>query len=435
MGQNILIVGGGFVGLTLGAKLLKTHTASITILESEIEKLRLLKIGKLYVSEPGLDTIFSDALETKRLKFTLFEEEKKYDAVFICVGTPPSTLNENSTEKIFNLTELVNSCLKNNGLVFLRSTVTIGTTEKFAASLKNTGRADIKTYFAPERTAEGVALEELDTLPQIIGPTQNSAIGLAVDFFEYFGFKLVCCSDSKSAEFVKLISNAWRDSVFGLANEIALMSELIGVDSSEVIQTANFNYPRASIPFPGPVGGPCLYKDSHILMESFNKDFKLGSIYYNARIKNEEIESRIYKLLLDKMFSSRSQVSVLFMGAAFKGNPRTNDIRNGLTENIILRIYNDKYPFKISIWDPTLSLNDLLHLKQFMVDSLNDASPEIVVLGNNSKDLITISSLNFLNGLSSKSLIIDPWRIYQDFKKTSAQIYQLGRGLFNNDHQ
>jgi hypothetical protein len=57
------------------------------------------------------------------------------------------------------------------------------------------------------------------------------------------------------------------------------------------------------------------------------------------------------------------------------------------------------------------------------------------VLGNNSKDLITISSLNFLNGLSSKSLIIDPWRIYQDFKKTSAQIYQLGRGLFNNDHQ
>jgi UDP-N-acetyl-D-mannosaminuronic acid dehydrogenase len=431
MGQNILIIGGGFVGLTLGAKLLKTQTTSIAILESDIEKLRLLKIGNLYVSEPGLGTIFTDALATKRLKYTEFEEEKIYDAIFICVGTPPNTSNKNSSEKILDLVNLVNTCLKNNGLVFLRSTVTIGTTEKFSSSLISNGRADIKTYFAPERTAEGVALEELDKLPQIIGPTSNSAIDFAVDFLENFGFKLVCCSDSKSAEFVKLISNAWRDAVFGLSNEIALMSEIIGVDASNIIETANFDYPRANIPFPGPVGGPCLYKDSHILMESFTKDFKLKSIIYNARIRNEEIESRIYKVLLEHLEDSKSQDLILFIGAAFKGAPRTNDIRNGLTSNIISRIYNDKYPCKISIWDNTLNQNDLLHLKHLMIDSLDGAKAEVVVIGNNSKDLMTDDVLKFLNRLSTQSLIIDPWRIYKDFKKTSARIYHLGRGMIN----
>jgi nucleotide sugar dehydrogenase len=435
MGEEILIIGGGFVGLTLGAKLLKTPTASITIVESDVEKLRLLKVGNLYVNEPGLDTIFADALGTKRLKYAEFQGEKIYDAVFICVGTPLSTLNENSSEKIFDLVKLVSTCLKNNGLVFLRSTVTIGTTEKFTFSLKSAGRSDIKTFFAPERTAEGVALEELDTLPQIIGPTSNSDISFAVNFLENFGFKLVCCSNSKSAEFVKLISNAWRDSVFGLSNEIALMSEIIGVDAGEIIQTANFNYPRANIPFPGPVGGPCLYKDSHILMESFTKDFTLKSIIYNARIRNEEIESRIYKLLLEHLELSISQVSILFIGAAFKGTPRTNDIRNGLTSNLISRIYNDNYPCKISIWDSTLSPDDLLHLKYLMIDSLDRAKPEIVVIGNNSRDLLTDDVLNFLSRLSTQTLIIDPWRIYKDFENTSARIYQLGRGMSNYDNE
>ncbi len=431
MGQKILIIGGGFVGLTLGAKLLKSEIANITILESDSEKLKALKTENLYVNEPGLDLIFSSALETKKLKISEFEDEKIYDAIFICVGTQATTGKENTSENIFELVKLINTCLKRNGLVFLRSTVTIGTTEKFASILKSAGRDDVNTFFAPERTAEGVALEELDTLPQIIGPTSNSAIGLAVDFLENFGFKIVCCPNSKSAEFVKLISNAWRDSVFGLSNEIALMSEIIGVDANKIIQTANFNYPRANIPIPGPVGGPCLHKDSHILMETFTENFKLKSIIYSARLRNEEIESKIYEVLLDHLKLSEYQGVILFIGAAFKGNPRTNDIRNGLTSNLISRIYNDHFPCKINVWDTTLSSNDLLHLKPLMINSLDGDSPEIVVIGNNSKQLLTSDTLLFLNTLSPKSLIIDPWRIYEDFKNTSARIYHLGRGIFN----
>lgn len=434
MDKNILIVGGGFVGLTLCAKLLKAQGVSVTILESDIKRLKLLREGKIYVYEPGLEPILVGAQKNKRLKYSNFEASQIYDAVFICVGTAPSIVTENLPENILGLVELVTTCLKKNGLVFLRSTVTIGTTERFAKSIESAGRNDINAYFAPERTAEGVALLELDTLPQIIGPSTNSTSTPATDFLEFIGFKLIYCSDSKSAEFTKLISNSWRDSVFGLSNEIAVMSEIIGVDVIEIIEIANHNYPRASIPVPGPVGGPCLHKDSHILMNSFSNEFKERSILYNARLRNEEIETRIYEVLLRHLNISKIEPEILFLGAAFKGSPKTNDIRNGLTSNLISRIHLDKHPFKISIWDPTLSSADLLNLSHLKIDSLESASPKIVVIGNNSKELLSENALQFLRNLSAKSLIIDPSRIVGSFERISAQVYQLGRRMVGTYH-
>jgi nucleotide sugar dehydrogenase len=316
--------------------------------------------------------------------------------------------------------------LKENGLVFLRSTVEIGTTEKFAASIQKTGRTDISIYFLPERTAEGVALIELDTLPQIIGAASNSKIESVTEFLLEIGLDIVKCSSAESAEFVKLISNAWRDTIFGVSNEIALMAESIGLDAAEIIYVANFKYPRANIPSAGPVGGPCLYKDSHILLNSFSQEFREKSIIYSARALNEKVELNIYELLLQHLEVGSE---VLFIGAAFKGSPKTNDIRNGLTSNLIRRIQRDKKQIVVRIWDPTLEPADLLDLAQLKINLLSDFSPKIVVIGNDSQEIISESVINFLNKLSSKTLIIDPWRMYLKSKKSFAKVYHLGIGL------
>jgi len=429
MSKKILVIGGGFVGLTLSAKLIKAKNTTVTVLEVDTDRLTSLSSGNFYVNEPGLHSILHKAIAEKTLSFTGAVLSSHYDAVFICIGTPPSIVSEELPESIFSLVNLVSSCLKENGLVFLRSTVEIGTTEKFAASIQKTGRADISIYFLPERTAEGVALIELDTLPQIIGATSNSRIESVTEFLLEIGLDIVKCSSAESAEFVKLISNAWRDTIFGVSNEIALMAESIGLDAAEIIYVANFKYPRANIPSAGPVGGPCLYKDSHILLNSFSQEFREKSIIYSARALNEKVELNIYELLLQHL---EIGLEVLFIGAAFKGSPKTNDIRNGLTSNLIRRIQRDEKQINVRIWDPTLELADLLDLAQLNINSLSDFLPKIVVIGNNSQEIISESVVDFLNKLPSNTLIIDPWRMYQKSKKTRAKIYHLGIGLVND---
>jgi nucleotide sugar dehydrogenase len=243
------------------------------------------------------------------------------------------------------------------------------------------------------------------------------------------GFTIVKCSNAESAEFVKLISNAWRDTIFGVSNEIALMAESIGLDAAEIIHVANYKYPRANIPSAGPVGGPCLYKDSHILLNSFSQEFREKSIIYSARTLNEKVELNIYELLLQHL---KIGSKVLFIGAAFKGSPKTNDIRNGLTSNLIRRIQRDEKQINVRIWDPTLEPADLLDLAQLNIYSLSDFSPKIVVIGNNSQEIISESVIDFLNKLSLNTLIIDPWRMYQKSKKTRAKIYHLGIGLVDD---
>lgn len=431
MEENILVIGGGFVGLTLSAKMLKTKNMVLTLLENDENRLKHLNEGNFPVEEPGLHSILITAIKEGRLKFAGEITDSIFSSVFICVGTPPSIISQELPNNIFDLVDLVSKSLKKQGMVFLRSTVAIGTTEKFAASLSSVGRMDINVYFLPERTAEGVALIELDTLPQIIGSTVNSKLDLAMAYLNEFGFTLIECSNSKSAEFVKLISNAWRDTIFGVSNEIALMAERIEVDAAEIINVANYKYPRANIPKAGPVGGPCLYKDSHILLSSFDSEFQEHSIIYSARAMNERIESNIYELVLKHLESSEKSPSILFIGAAFKGYPRTNDIRNGLTSNLVNRIRNSNQQISIKVFDSSLEGKDLLDLADLREISISGLSPDVVVIGNDSKEVVSEFVADFLDRLPSNVLIVDPWRIYSKSEKSSAKIYQLGLRLVN----
>lgn len=429
MRSNILIIGGGFVGLTLAAKLLKTNSCHVTILENNPSRYLFLMNRNYYVDEPGLHEILDVGVSDLRLNFIDSVSSDLFDSVFICIGTLPNFISEESSKQVIALTHIVKKSLKRNGLVFLRSTVTIGATQTFADQLKILERSDGQVFFLPERTAEGIALAELDSLPQIIGPTMGTNVSDARVYLTELGFELIECSDSMAAEFIKLICNAWRDTVFGISNEIALMAEELGLDSTEIINAANNKYPRANIPLPGPVGGPCLFKDSHILLESFNKSFKDQSIIAAARSVNEKVESKIYERISAHLDKSNLEYEILFIGAAFKGFPKTNDTRNGLTANIVKKIQDSKKPTQIKIWDPTIVIEPLNELSIYSVDTLAGVKPSVVVIGNNSKALMTDEVLRLLTNLSETTLIIDPWRSYTGHGDISAGLYQLGLGL------
>jgi UDP-N-acetyl-D-mannosaminuronic acid dehydrogenase len=427
--HDVCIIGAGFVGLTLAGKILKKDFTSVTLLENNPDKCFAIKSNNFAIYEPGLADILEPAQFSGRLKILNTTEEQYFDTVFVCIGTQQVSRDPNGFQNLVNLIASIQDKIKVNGQIFIRSTVQLGVTEKIGHYLSGF-RPDINVSFAPERTVEGIALKELDELPQILGLTSNSLEITAKKALQELGFEVITASNSTSAEFTKLISNSWRDTQFAISNEIALLAELTNINPYEVIELCNFNYPRSKIPYPGPVGGPCLSKDTHILFDSFNDSNKRDSLIFNARLKNENLFKIACKLIRDFQKNSNKKISILFMGAAFKGSPITNDIRKGLAENVILELSEESYNF--SIWDSNLKSDDITHVRADLVDDLKSLRPDIVVFGNNSPVLSSSDLTHYYSSLSADTLFIDFWGITNKLKIDLKHLYVFGREFQKN---
>ena len=184
--MNILIVGGGFVGLTLAAKLLNTKQHKVTVLEINPEKINNFYQEQYGIYEPGLDEILSSSFNDKRLIFIQNIDNTKFSVVFVCVNTNKAEVNR--LEKQISMINLLTDNLISSGHIYLRSTVPVGTTAKIYNAIQSSSRNDIKIFYAPERTAEGVALKELDTLPQIIGSPESASLKIGADMLSTLGF-------------------------------------------------------------------------------------------------------------------------------------------------------------------------------------------------------------------------------------------------------
>ena len=419
---EILVVGGGFVGLTLAAKLLKNSNTNLIVLENNLEKISKFRIKEYGIFEPGLDEALNSGIDKSRLRFVSDLSELKFDLAFICINTNKGELNR--IDKLSDLIDTLTKHLVNSGQIYLRSTVPVGTTTKIHKSLKASLRNDLMIFYAPERTAEGIALSELDSLPQIIGSPVLSEVEIGKKMLHSLGFEVIKTENSESAEFIKCMCNIWRDTTFAISNEFAVFAEDLNLDIFEIIEKANFRYPRSKIPKPGPVGGPCLSKDTYLFLESLSEDLATDSIILKSRKLNENLVNIASKVISDYVGNNPNQNKVIFLGAAFKGNPRTNDFRNSFTQELI-HIIKDKN-IEIRVWDPTIISDDLLEYSVYFEKELRSEDTNIVVIGNNADFIIGTLALDFLKTLGPTALIIDMWGVTRSIENFEAQIYRFG---------
>jgi nucleotide sugar dehydrogenase len=399
MASKIGVIGAGFVGLTLVARLLNSKDCDVVVYENDFYRAQKLLNGEVYVYEPGLKEILAENLLNKRLRIN---SNEMLDALFITIGTPKNYDKDFLNNILKSILMETSTRLKNGALVFLRSTVSIGTSNWVENTFSDVGRSDLQVFFAPERTAEGVALLELRELPQILGAADNSNLNDGKRFLMKLDFEIVETSNSKVAEFSKLICNTWRDVTFAYSNEIALMSEHFKIDSYEAISVANKDYPRSKVPVPGPVGGPCLTKDTYILLSNFPKEFSDRSMIFSARKINEFVfESFLTKIL--EILDQHPNLEVLLVGIAFKGVPKTNDFRNGLGFYLLEELLQKSV--RVSFYDPTINTEDTSEIDKFRSNKIIFNEEQIVVLCNDSTELFTPEFCKSL--VESKKLIVD----------------------------
>ena len=410
--QSVCIVGLGYVGLTLAVAM---ADAGFRVHGVEISDtvLAALERHEPHFVEAGLNARLAEQITSGRFTFgKTFDASAGSTAYIITVGTPVGDDKRVRFDSMRTVTEAVASVLQPDDMIILRSTVLVGTTRDFVRPILQRTSRPFSLAYCPERTLEGKALQELRSLPQVVGGIDANSTFRASQMFSFLTPSIVRVADPETAEKVKLVNNTQRDYVFAFANEVAAICDTLGISAAEVIAGGNLGYPRANLPTPGPVGGPCLEKDPYILAESLETRGMVPSLAIGARRWNEALPERAVAQLGEHC--SRAAITprrIAVVGLAFKGRPATDDLRGTLAIPIIAAL-RARFPDATLVgWDPVASPRDVATLGVAPCTVMTEAfeKSDLVLIQNN-HDAFAVADLFTLSSAMNKpSAIYDFW--------------------------
>jgi len=362
----VVLGGGGHVGLPLSLVFARAGLR-VGIYDTNERTLERIGHGEMPFRENGADPLLAELLPTGRL--TLSADAAilgRADTIVVVIGTPVDEFLGPSMTVFERAVDQIAPHLRDGALVVLRSTVYPGTTEYVAGHLAERGcRVDVA--FCPERIAEGRALEELGSLPQIVGADAPAAGDRAAALFGRLGLQIVRTT-TKEAELAKLLTNTWRYMKFAVANQFFMIAHQAGVDYTNVLRAIREDYPRAAdLPGPGFAAGPCLFKDTMQLAAFTSDHFPMGQ---SAMQVNEGLPAYIVSAL-ERRYGSLRGRKVGILGMAFKAE--SDDTRASLSFK--LRKLLAWAGATVLCTDPYVVDERFVPLEQVVADS------EIVVLG------------------------------------------------------
>lgn len=428
--KTAAIIGLGYVGLTLALTLNEFGIEVIGIDSNEEVKKKLNK-GVPHFYENGLDKLLKKHIhKSLSVKSELTQSES--DIYIICVSTPIDERGNLVSSYLKDAATNVGRVLKAHDLVILRSTVVIGTCRNFAIPIleKESGLRAGKDFFiafAPERTVEGKALEELRTLPQIVGGYNKESADYATKLFQLFVQSIIPVADLETAEAVKLFNNTFRDVTFAFANEAAQICDGLGLNAREIIRAANEGYPRDKIPYPSPgVGGACLVKDPYIFVESAKHSGRKAKMPCLAREVNREMIGFVARKVDDFCSGAKKnpkEVKIFIMGVAFKGDPETSDIRDSTSVDIIKKLQL-MYP-NIYMYDPIAHKSDLesLDAKIVLNPRAGFRGADCALVLNNHPSYRNLDMYALAKSMKNPALIFDGWGMYS--KKEFSPLHHI----------
>ncbi|WP_433348379.1 nucleotide sugar dehydrogenase [Micromonospora sp. CA-111912] len=330
---DVCVVGGcGRVGLPLGIAL-ASRGLRVVLYDIDAAAVDRVNSGSLPFAEEGAAEPLTEALAAGRLRAsTEATSVGLADTLVVVVGTP---VDEHLNPDLSAVPRALERCaehLHDGQLVILRSTVYPGVTALTEKLLASRGLT-VDVAFCPERIAEGRAMTELFTLPQIVAARTPRAMERAELLFRRLTDSIVPL-EPEEAELAKLFTNTWRYVKFATANQFWMMANDFGLDFARIRHAVSFDYPRAAdLPMPGFAAGPCLLKDTMQLAAFNRNNFVLG---HSAMLINEGLPLYLVSRLEDRFDLATMTVGIL--GMAFKGG--SDDSRSSLAYKLrkILRL-------------------------------------------------------------------------------------------------
>ena len=320
----ICVVGGaGHVGLPLA---ITFASRGVRVIIHDVDRVAMdaIRTGRMPFQEKGAEPLLAAALAANLLELTDDPTcVSRADTVIIVIGTPVDEFLNPSWYTMTRCLDALAPHLVDGQLLVLRSTVYPGVTQQVFQYLAARGKT-LRVAFCPERVVQGRAIEEIQTLPQVVAGVDAESEDAAARVFEAVAPELVRMQPTE-AELVKLFSNAYRYIQFAVSNQFFLMCHQAGVDYYRVIEGMKHNYPRmADVPRAGFAAGPCLFKDTMQLVAFYRNQFNLGM---SAMLVNESMPMFIADQLGRE--HDLGKLTVGLLGMAFKAD--SDDPRSSLS--------------------------------------------------------------------------------------------------------
>jgi UDP-N-acetyl-D-mannosaminuronic acid dehydrogenase len=319
---NVVVVGGcGHVGLPFGM-VLADHGMSVVLLDVDKAKVSSINQGQMPFLESGADVLLPKLIGKSLTATTDPECLRAAEVVISVIGTPVDEhLNPTVSALYRSLDDLI-EYVRDGALLVLRSTLYPGVTRLIKDRIEERKR-EIHVAFCPERIAEGKAIEELTSLPQIISAFEPVALAKAREVFSRIAPSIIEL-DPLEAELAKLFTNSWRYLNFAASNQFYMLAESYGLDFYRIYNAVTQEYPRMrSFARAGFAAGPCLLKDTLQLSAFSSNNFFLG---HAAMLVNEGLPNFI---LTQLRAEGLAKSTVAILGMAFKGD--SDDNRSSLS--------------------------------------------------------------------------------------------------------
>jgi UDP-N-acetyl-D-mannosaminuronic acid dehydrogenase len=397
---DVSVVGLGRVGLPLALSFADRGLTVVGI-DNDPARLGAVREGRMPFAENGAPQLIDRVHASGRLSLS----ESVVDAararhIVITLGTPSFSHIEIDMRDIRSALDDLLGVLEPGQSLILRSTVAPGTTEFVAGYLsKHRGfriGEDLFVAHAPERIAAGRFLEEIDTLPCIIGGVGARSGEVVGELFKVFEAPIVQTTPVH-AELAKIWTNILRYTHFALPNLLMMDCERSSANVFEVIDLINRDYPRGGIAQPGLTAGTCLRKDFAFSEE---RSAAPGMLLAVSRV-NESVPLFLLEGVKRRVGPLANR-KVAVLGLAFKAD--TDDERDSLAHKLIRLL--ERELADVAVHDPHVPTPTVS-----FAEAVDDAAAVIVATNHTEfRDPRTLAAIAERAG--GDCLVVDPWNCW-----------------------
>ena len=394
MTSTVAVVGLGRIGLPLALSFADRGVRVIGV-ERVPAVLESIEAGRMPFHETGTQELLERVLERGGFDRTQHvRDASEADHIVLTLGTPSHIHIEIDISQIRQVIDDLLPVLREGHSIVLRSTVAPGTTEWVAGYIEQRRGfrvgEDLFVSHVPERIAENHFIEEIATLPCIVGGVGEGSGAKAAELFEVFGVEIVQTTPAQ-AELAKIWTNIHRYVQFALPNLLMMECEQYGANVFEVIDLINHHYPRGGIAAPGLTAGSCLRKD---FVFSEERSSAPGMLLAVSRV-HETVPRFLVEGLKRRLGGSLRDRKVAVLGLSFKRD--SDDARDSLSFKLIRLLERglaDVARHDPHVPDQSEPLESALAGADAVVVATNHAAFE-----------------NLLPLLDPKALLVDPWNV------------------------
>jgi len=406
----VCIVGLGYVGLPLA----KAFAKSLKVIGFDVNG---NKIRKLNQNNDNQNLTFTN--NTKEIS--------KADFIIICVPTPVTKSKAPDLSYVKSAAETIGRNMKKGSVIVLESTVYPGVTEEVVKPiLEESGlkcSEEFKIAYSPERINPGDEEHTIDKITKVVAAMDEETTELVAELYRKVTPHVFKAKNIKTAEAAKVIENIQRDLNIALMNELSLIFEKMGLNTTDILDAAatkwNFHYYS-----PGLVGGHCIPVDPYYLVYKAEELSYHPQVILAGRAINDYMPKHIAKLTIKALNNIGKVIKgsrVLIMGLTYKQN--VADTRDTPAKEVIKELQE----FGVNIYGYDPLLNDIegeFEIK--VVQNLEEARKVDCVILTVAHDAFQGITLDQLKAIASvEPILID---IQGFFDREEAQ----GKGFYYN---